>query len=415
MVIYNQIAKIIAVCRSKKKGTKKNVISEGFLKEDYGLIGDAHANSNTHRQVSLLAIESIKKMRNLGLDIGPGEFAENLTTEGINLASLPLGTPISIGEDVILKVTQIGKECHIGCAIYRKVGNCIMPQEGVFAKVIRDGKVKAGDKIRLIEKQEMNGKIEGFSIQRVTEKGRDSVEDMIIREIPLTIFLNSQELVTLLCTPGDLKYLAIGFLYSEGLIKDKGEIEKVVLDGEKGIIWVETNEDKEGIKELTFKRLITSGCGKGATFYNVVDATGCKKVQSKLKISPQEIFDLVNEMQHQSRLYRATGGVHSAALCNNRNVLIFSEDIGRHNAIDKIFGECLLKDIQINNRIIITSGRVSSEILFKIARRNIPIIISISAPTNLAVKLANKLKITLIGFARGKRLNIYTNDWRVTA
>jgi len=277
MVIYNQIAKIIAVCRSKKKGTKKEVINEGFLKEDYGLIGDVHADSNTHRQVSLLAIESIKKIRDLGLDIGPGDFAENPTTEGISLVSLPVGTPISIGEDVILKVTQIGKECHIGCAIYNKVGSCIMPQEGVFAKVIRGGKIKAEDKVRIIEKQEMNGKIEDFSIQRVTEKGRDRVEDIIVKEIPLTIFLNNQELVTLLCTPGGLKYLAIGFLYSEVLIKNKGEIEKVVLDEEKGVIWVKTNEDKNFVKELMFKRVITSGCGKGAAFYNLVDVPVAKK------------------------------------------------------------------------------------------------------------------------------------------
>jgi len=118
-------------------------------------------------------------------------------------------------------------------------------------------------------------------------------------------------------------------------------------------------------------------------------------------------------MQRESELYRATGGVHSAALCDNRALLIFSEDIGRHNAIDKIFGKCLIEGIQTDNRVIITSGRISSEILLKIAKRNIPIIVSRSAPTSLAVKLANKLGITLIGFARGKRINIYTNDWRV--
>ena len=147
------MAKIIAVCRSREKGTKKEAIAEGILREDYGLIGDAHADCCTHRQVSLLAIESINKMRSLGFDVGPGDFAENLTTEGIDSASLPAGTRVSIGKEVILEVTQIGKECHTGCAIYRQIGKCIMPKEGVFAKVVKGGLVKAGDAIRVLEKE----------------------------------------------------------------------------------------------------------------------------------------------------------------------------------------------------------------------------------------------------------------------
>ncbi len=143
------MGKIIAVCSSKNKGTKKKDVTEGTLKEDYGLIGDAHADCCSHRQVSLLAIESINKIRSLGFDVGPGDFAENLTTEGIDLASLPVGARTTIGEEVILEITQIGKECHAGCAIYRQIGKCIMPKEGVFAKVIRGGFVKAGDQIRI--------------------------------------------------------------------------------------------------------------------------------------------------------------------------------------------------------------------------------------------------------------------------
>ena len=145
------MAKIIAVCRSKKKGTRKEDITEGSLKEDYGLVDDAHADCCTHRQVSLLAIESINKMRSLGLDVRPRDFAENLTTEGIDLPSLSAGTKISIGKGIILEITQIGKECHTGCAIYRQIGKCIMPKEGVFAKVIRGGFVSAGDPITAIE------------------------------------------------------------------------------------------------------------------------------------------------------------------------------------------------------------------------------------------------------------------------
>ena len=137
------MARIIAVCRSDKKGTKKQDVKEGFLKENYGLIADAHADCCTHRQVSLLTIDSINKMRGLGFDVNPGDFAENLTTEGIDLVSLPIGAHISIGKQVILEITQIGKECHTGCAIYRQIGKCIMPKEGVFAKVIRGGLVRA--------------------------------------------------------------------------------------------------------------------------------------------------------------------------------------------------------------------------------------------------------------------------------
>jgi len=143
------MAKVIAVCRSSKKGTKKKAIDEGILREGYGLIDDAHADGGTHRQVSLLAVESINKMRNLGFNIGPGDFAENLTTEGVGLASLPIGTYVSVGPETILEITQIGKECHSGCAIFHQIGKCIMPKEGVFARVIHGGLVKAGDPIRV--------------------------------------------------------------------------------------------------------------------------------------------------------------------------------------------------------------------------------------------------------------------------
>jgi MOSC domain-containing protein YiiM len=140
------VAKIVAVCKSEKKGTRKKVVGQCQV-VDGGLVGDAHADCCTHRQVSLLAIESIDKMRALGLKVGPGSFAENLTTEGIDLVSLPIGTKISIGKDIVLEITQIGKECHTPCAIYRQAGTCVMPTEGIFGKVIRGGTVKSGDEI----------------------------------------------------------------------------------------------------------------------------------------------------------------------------------------------------------------------------------------------------------------------------
>ena len=259
----------------------------------------------------------------------------------------------------------------------------------------------------------MMDEIRGFNILRVTEEGRREVEDVIAREFPLTIILDNQELVTLLCTPKDLKYLAIGFLSSEGLIQHKGEIRKIILDDRRGVVRVETEGDKGGATELIFKRLITSGCGSGAAFYRAADTINQAKVESQMKVSAGEVFALVKEFQQSSQIYRATHGVHSAAMCDTKDILIFAEDIGRHNAIDKIFGRCILEDISTDDRMIISSGRISSEVILKIARRNIPIVISKSTPTDLAVDLAARLGVTLIGFVRGKKMNVYTEGWRV--
>ena len=141
------MARILAVCRSDSKGTTKVSIGHGFFKENYGLVDDAHSDSDSHRQVSLLAIESINKMRSMGMELKPGDFAENLTTEGLDLPKLPIGTSLSVGKEVLLEVTQIGKECHTGCAIFKQVGDCIMPREGIFAKVIVPGTIRSGDTI----------------------------------------------------------------------------------------------------------------------------------------------------------------------------------------------------------------------------------------------------------------------------
>lgn len=143
--------RILAVCRSEKKGTRKEPGNEGVLRENYGLEADAHACPEGHRQVSLLARESIDKMIKLGYAVGPGVFAENLTTEGIDLCALPVSARLRVGKDIILEVTQIGKECHAGCAVMKETGKCIMPKEGIFARVIRGGKVRAGDGIKIVK------------------------------------------------------------------------------------------------------------------------------------------------------------------------------------------------------------------------------------------------------------------------
>jgi MOSC domain-containing protein YiiM len=144
---------VIEVCTSEKKGTTKKPVPEIVLKKEFGVVGDAHADCATHRQVSLLAVESIDKMRAKGFELNHGDFAENITTRGIELTSIPIGTRLQVGKEVLLEMTQIGKECHAGCAIRNLVGDCIMPREGVFTRVIHGGRVKAGDKINIIKSQ----------------------------------------------------------------------------------------------------------------------------------------------------------------------------------------------------------------------------------------------------------------------
>jgi MOSC domain-containing protein YiiM len=143
------LGKIVAVCVSKKKGTTKTDVCSGIMIEGFGLQGDAHGG-DWHRQVSLLGLEHINKMLNKGFDVKPGSFAENLTTEGIVLETSKIGDRIRVGDSVVLEVTQIGKECHTRCAIYNKIGECIMPEKGVFARIVKGGPVSTGDEIEVI-------------------------------------------------------------------------------------------------------------------------------------------------------------------------------------------------------------------------------------------------------------------------
>ena len=141
---------VVSLNISEKKGVRKKPVDEVLVKTDYGIEGDAHASSEWHRQVSLLALESVKKMRDMGLDVNPGDFAENITTEGLDLVSLPLGTKINIGGVVVGEVSQIGKECHTRCAIYYQAGDCVMPKVGIFIKVITGGSIRVGDSVEVV-------------------------------------------------------------------------------------------------------------------------------------------------------------------------------------------------------------------------------------------------------------------------
>ena len=142
--------KIIAVCISDTKGVRKTPCPSGVFLVDYGMANDAHAECGIKRQVSLLSVDSIEKMKSMGLNVGPGDFAENLTVTGIELYTLIPGTKLVVGNHVILEISQIGKTCHTGCAIFKEVGKCIMPKEGVFAKVVKGGEIKTGDEVERV-------------------------------------------------------------------------------------------------------------------------------------------------------------------------------------------------------------------------------------------------------------------------
>jgi MOSC domain-containing protein YiiM len=141
--------KIVSINISEKKGERKTPVQEAEIRENFGIVGDAHASSEWHRQVSLLAIESVRKMQDKGLAVNPGDFAENITTEGLDLLALPIGTRLKIGKGVIGEVSQIGKECHTRCAIYEQAGDCVMPKEGIFIRVLRGDAIKVGDEINV--------------------------------------------------------------------------------------------------------------------------------------------------------------------------------------------------------------------------------------------------------------------------
>ncbi len=239
-----------------------------------------------------------------------------------------------------------------------------------------------------------------------------SVADMVIKEYALTIVLDGEEFITLLCTPSNLDCLTVGFLLSESVIKSKNDIGKIRIDAENGIAEVSTIESSVIAKKLLGKRTMTTGCGKGSTFYNALDSISCKKVSSDMGISAQAILELMREFNKRSELFLSTGGAHSVALAA-AGIILFHEDVGRHNAMDKIIGEASLKDIPLYDKLVLTSGRVSSEMLIKAAKGGIPVIISRSAPTDLAVELAGQLGITIIGFARGQRMNVYSNPERI--
>ncbi|ABO51380.1 formate dehydrogenase family accessory protein FdhD [Desulforamulus reducens MI-1] len=239
-----------------------------------------------------------------------------------------------------------------------------------------------------------------------------TTEDCIVREVPITLFLNDKEFVTMVCSPQALQELAVGFLCSEGLLQSPEDIKAIRLDEENGVVYIDAPDIEDESKFL--KRNITSCCGRGRpVFYYINDAKSMNKVSSDLLVTPGQVWDLSDRLEEMSILFKETGGVHNAALCLPTEVMMFYEDVGRHNAVDKIFGRAFLDRIPLRDKILVFSGRVSSEIVIKIGKMGLPVIISRSAPTDLGLEMAQKLGITVVGFAKGERMNVYTYPERI--
>ncbi|MEY8350271.1 formate dehydrogenase accessory sulfurtransferase FdhD [Bacillus cereus] len=240
-------------------------------------------------------------------------------------------------------------------------------------------------------------------------------EDEIVTEYPVTIKLNGEEYVTVVCTPNYIEDMVIGFLISEGIIDSYKGIDELWIQQDKGVVHVKTSQINPLYQTLYNKRYVTSCCGKSRQgFVFVNDAAKAKTLHDiHVIVTPEECFHLMNTLQHSSTTFRQTGGVHNTALCDRNNILLSRMDIGRHNALDKIYGHCLRNNISIEGKIIAFSGRISSEILLKVSKIGCEIVLSKSAPTKLALQLAHDLGITVVGFIRNDSCNIYTHPERI--
>lgn len=248
-----------------------------------------------------------------------------------------------------------------------------------------------------------------YNILKINGENKNMVEDIVVLEYPFTIFIDDEEIITLLCSPKSLKYLAIGFLYSEGFIEDYSVIDNIRIDEDEGRAYIRLKVGKTINEKLQRKRTIASSGGKGTAFYNVLDFLKSRKIVEPLNISIYETKKLMEIFSKSSDLFYATGGVHACAICNNNSIIYFEEDIGRHNALDKVLGKALVENMDLKDKLVLISGRISSEMLIKAVKRGITVIVSKSAPTSLAVHMARELNIVLIGFVRGEKMNIYSS------
>jgi len=230
-----------------------------------------------------------------------------------------------------------------------------------------------------------------------------------IVEAPVSLTVNGQVWLTFMCTPVNLEALAVGFLYNEGILESMNEVEdvRVCEHGDNVDVWL--NRTIEQPK--SWRR--TSGCTGGVTAVDLLARPNVSFNGEQPKVPPEAIGHLVELLFESQELYRETGGVHTSALSDGEKILLSAEDIGRHNTLDKIAGLCLMDNIWPQTRILITTGRISSEMLQKAARLEAPILISRTSPSSLSIEMAERYGITLIGYARTHRFNVYSNSQRV--
>ncbi|MEE9521920.1 MAG: formate dehydrogenase accessory sulfurtransferase FdhD [candidate division NC10 bacterium] len=235
----------------------------------------------------------------------------------------------------------------------------------------------------------------------------EALDKEVVTERPLTIFVNGQELATMMSTPFKLDFLVVGFLSFEGIIRDLSEIASLEIHEEMGLVEVTLT------KPFTppTRRVFTSGCSGGITFSLALQQY--PPILTDELLRPEQVYPLMRQLFDACTLYNATRGVHGAALSDGEKLLIAAEDVGRHNALDKIMGEALLREIPTRGRLLLSTGRISSEMLRKGAHMGTPFIISRTSPTSLAIEGAKQLGITLIGYARGDGFNLYTHPERI--
>lgn len=248
--------------------------------------------------------------------------------------------------------------------------------------------------------------LENKKITKFKDNETTTVEDVIAVEKKIRVNVNNTEILSLAASPVQVKELVVGFLMTEGILKGDWCPEKIdISDADSDLI---VNIDLEGFVSLDGKT-ITSGCMAAFSFIN--DIKGC--ITDEFKIRPEKIFKLFKNFQENSILYRTTGCIHAAALADENDLLFIAEDVGRHNAVDKVIGWALLNKVSFKSKIMLVSGRVSSEMVLKTAKWKIPLIVSRTAPTSLAVDIAEKSGLTLIGFLRGQRFNVYSHPDRI--
>lgn len=238
--------------------------------------------------------------------------------------------------------------------------------------------------------------------------------DLVATEQPLTLFINDRELFTILCSPGGIEELALGYLFSEGLVRHADDIRNMVLDTARGQVFIRLCDDVDFDWEtFSRQRTISSGCARGFMLTRRLEESGISPVKKRFDISFDELTTLMSAFLQLSEHHHQTGCIHVAALAGALSIRIFREDIGRHNAIDKVIGAAMAQHQSIDHSALLVSGRLSSEMILKAARAGIPLVATRAAATDTAIAIADKLGITLAGFVRAHRVNIYSHPWRI--